>query len=84
MPRKKIENLISQLHDTFGDDETSAQQARLMQDLENHIHNWDEPALPDPTIAETVEMLLEEIEEDHPKAAAVVKQIMEVLQNIGV
>ena len=81
MAKGKIENLITQLHETFGDDQTSSQQEQLMQQVQLHMHNWGEPDPPDPTIADTFEMLLEEIEEDHPKAAAIVRQIVDTLKS---
>jgi hypothetical protein len=82
MAKKKIENLISEMHETFGDDQVSPQQEQLMQQLQLHMHNWGEPDPPDPTIAETVEMLLVEFEEDHPKAAAIVRQILETFRGL--
>ncbi len=84
MPKKLAENLISQLHDTFAGAETSAQQALLMQNLKDHMHHWDEPESPDPTLADTVELLLDEVGQDHPKAATIIKQLLETLKNIGI
>ncbi len=83
MAKKKIENLISQMHETFGDDQPSPQQEQLMQQLQLHMHNWGEPDPPDPTIADTVEMLVEEFNEDHPKAAAIMRQILEAFRGIS-
>jgi hypothetical protein len=38
MPKAKITNLLTSLHDRFGDDLTSPQQQQLMEDLRNHVH----------------------------------------------
>ncbi len=84
MPKQQLENLIGSLHEQFGDDLTSPQQQQLMQQMQSHLHNFDEPEPGDPNFTETVELLLEDIEEQHPKAAAVVREILEVLGNIGV
>jgi len=84
MPKTTITNLLTSLHDRFGDDLTSPQQQQLMENLQNHIHRWDEKEPVNPDIQETVNLLLEDIEEQHPKAAVVVREIMNVLKNIGV
>ena len=84
MPKVKIANLLTSLHDRFGDDLTSPQQQQLMADLQNHMHKWGEEEPVDPDFQETVNVLLENIEEQHPKAAIVVREIMAVLKNIGV
>ena len=84
MPKQQIENLISNLHDHFGDDATSPQQQQLIEKMERHIHNVQDPELIEPSFKETVELLIEEVEEEHPKAAAIAREILEVLGNIGV
>ena len=84
MPKAQITNLITSLNDRFGDDLTSPQQQQLMSDLQHHIHQWDEQEPVDPSIQETVTVLIEDIEEEHPKAAAIVREIMHILENIGV
>ena len=73
MPRQQLENLISHLHETFGDDLTSSQQAQLMQQMRNHVHELGEDDPIEPGMKETAELLLEEIQEQHPNAAAVVR-----------
>ena len=84
MAKEKIENLITTLHETFGDNELSSQQAQLMEDMKTHLHNWDDPEIADPSLKETVELLLSGIENKHPKAATIIKEIIETLNNIGV
>ena len=84
MPKAKINNLMTALHSRFGDDLTSPQQKQLLKELQSHIHAWNEKEPVDPDFPQTVNLLLEEIEEEHPKAAAVMREIMRVLENIGV
>jgi hypothetical protein len=85
MAQEKIRNLISQLHDLYWEDKTtSAQQQRLLQELEWRAHpeGTDEPEEPMPR--ETMEMLVEEREAEHPKTAAVMRELLETLKNIGI
>ncbi len=85
MAQEKIRNLISQLHDLYWEDKTtSAQQQRLLQELEWRAHpeGTDEPEEPMPR--ETMEMLIEEMEAEHPKTARVMRELMETLKNIGI
>ena len=84
MAKEKVENLISKLHQTFGNDELSPQQEQLINDMKAHLHNWDEPEISDPTFRETAEILLNDIKENHPKAALIAKEIIDTLNNIGV
>lgn len=84
MPKQTLQNLMSNLHDQFGDDETSIQQQQLMQALESHIHGMDEAAPVDPDIQETLTLLVEDIEVRHPQSAAVIREVMEALKNMGI
>ena len=84
MPKAKITHLMTSLHERFGDDLTSPQQQQLIKDLQSHIHAWNEKEPVDPNFQDTVNVLLEDIEEEHPKAAVIVREIMHILQNIGV
>jgi hypothetical protein len=84
MPKQTLQNLISNLHDQFGDDETSAQQQQLMQALESHIHGMDEAAPVDPNVQETLTLLLDDVEVRHPQAAGIIREVMEALKNMGI
>ncbi len=84
MPRQRIKNLISELHDLYGDDSASPQQIKLLQDLERGIHPEGAMGAEDPSPLETVELLLEEFGEEHPRTSAVLREIMDILKNIGV
>ncbi len=84
MPKQTLENLITTLHERFADDLVSPQQKQLIQAIESHIHDSDgvEPA--DPNIQETLALLVEDIEEQHPQTAAIVREVMEALKNMGI
>jgi hypothetical protein len=78
-----INNLMTQLHDTFGDDEPSPQVAQLMQEMQRHVKHWETPA-PEEALLDTAEALATELEVEHPAAATVVRRIIEALNNMGV
>lgn len=85
MPQKKIDHLISHLHELFGDDQPSAAQQRLMQQLQMHAHPKDsEEEVLEPGPVETLELMLEEFEEDHPQVGRVVRETIDALKNMGV
>jgi hypothetical protein len=84
MPKQTLKNLISSLHDNFGENETSLQQQQLMRDLESHIHGMNEAAPTDPNIQETLTHLLEEVEIRNPKSAAIIREVMDALKNMGI
>lgn len=84
MPQKKIANLMTELHEQFGLVEPSPQQEKLMRDIESHIHNASEPTPPDPSLTESAEMLLETLGGDHPRTAAIMRELLDTLKNIGV
>lgn len=84
MPKNTINNIISELNEVFGADVPSIQQQKLMQDLENHIHNVDVSAPVDPTPLEIIETMLKNMGEEHPKASLLLTQLLDTLKNIGV
>lgn len=83
MARQIVNNLLTQLHDTFGDNKPSPQVEQLMLDMQRHINRWDTPT-PEEDIFDTAEALVAELEVKHPGAAGVVRKIIETLNNIGV
>jgi hypothetical protein len=84
MPKQQAKSLISELHERFGDDITSSQQADLMMRLNAHIHDLNEEEPVDPTMIDAVELYLTELEAEHPQGASVVRQLIETLKNIGI
>lgn len=81
--KPRINNLLTQLHDTFGDNEPSPQVAHLMQEMQRHVQHWESPA-PEEALLDTAEALATELEVEHPAASTVVRKIIEALNNMGV
>jgi hypothetical protein len=84
MPIDNLKALIIDLHDSFGDEETSAQQKQLMQQLQTYVHDIDTAEPVPPGLIESAEILLEEVEEGYPQTAAVIRQVIKTLGNIGI
>lgn len=84
MPINNLRNLITELHDSFGDIETSPQQQQLMRQLQQFSHNLDEAEPTNPNFTETAEILLEDIKETYPKSAAIIREVIHALGNMGV
>ncbi len=83
MLRAKAKDLVVELRNTL-DSDLSPTQHELMLQVENNIHDLDKPEPEGPNLQETLEILLLDIEEKHPKAAITVKEILKTLENIGV
>jgi hypothetical protein len=84
MPVDNLKALISALHESFGDDETSSQQQQLMQQLQTYVHDIDTAEPVPPGLIESAEILLEEVEEDYPQTAASIRQVISALSNMGI
>ena len=84
MPGDNLKALISDLHDSFGDDRTSPLQQQLMQQLHNYAHDIDQAEPVQPSLVESAEMLLVEMDEDYPHAAAIIRQLINTLGNNGI
>lgn len=84
MPKQHLENLITHLHEQFADNQTSSpQQQQWLAEMQQHLHNRNEPGTPDPGLLDTANLLLESVEVKHPKAAAIVHEIIETLGRLG-
>lgn len=84
MPKEKIQNLLTELHESYGSSEPSAQQQMLLAEVQRHVHDMGTPEVQDQSFSDTLELLVEEMKEDHPQGAAIVTQIMKVLVDIGI
>ena len=83
MPQQHLENLITRLHGTFGDTNTSPQQQQLLDDLRNHLDG--KPVSSDKlSLKDSANLLLEELEIDHPQAAGILREIVETLGRLGI
>ena len=83
MPKQHIEGLISQLHEKFADSDTSPQQEAMLAQMRSQLDEWEGPK-PPADFEETAELLLQEVEDDHPTAARIVREIINALNSIGV
>lgn len=85
MPEEKARNLITELHEMYGDDEPSEQQKHLMEQLELHTHpRGSKDQYGEPVPLDTLELLVEDMAVEHPRTAAVMREILNTLKNIGV
>ena len=84
MPIDNLKALMIDLHDSFGDDETSPQQQQLMQQLKIYVHDIDTAEPVPPGLVESAEILVDEVEEDYPQTAAIIKQVISALGNMGI
>lgn len=80
MPQQQLENLITRLHESFGSTETSPQQQQLLDDLQRHSAGGSDTL----SLQDSANVVLEELEIEHPKAAAVLREIVETLGRLGV
>lgn len=83
MPKQHIEGLLTQLHEKFADSDTSPQQEEMLARMQSQLADWEGPKPPE-DFTETAEILLQEIEDDHPTASRLVREIINTLNNIGV
>jgi hypothetical protein len=84
MPRKELKSLLERLREHLPEGEASAQQKMLMEQIAFHLHDEGSPDPVDPSIRTSVETLIDDIETDHPKSAAVARNILETLAAIGI
>jgi hypothetical protein len=84
MPIDNLKALIIDLHDSFGDDKTSTQQHQLIQQLQTYVHDIDTAEPVPPNLIESAEILLAEVEEGYPQTAAIIKQVIKILGNMGI
>jgi len=84
MPKAKIENLMSELHERFGEVDMSPQQERLLAELQAHVHDATEGSVKDPTPLESVQLMIDDLGDNHPNVSALLRELLDTLKNIGV
>ncbi len=84
MPIDNLKALMIDLHNSFGDAETSTQQQQLMQQLQTYVHDIDTAEPVPPNLIESAEILLDEVEEGYPQTAAIIRQVIKALGNMGI
>lgn len=83
MAKQHIEGLFTQLHEKFASSDTSPQQEAMLAQMQSQLEEWEGPK-PGGDLKETAELLLQEVEEEHPTAARIIHEIINILNNIGV
>lgn len=84
MAKEQITGLVSKLHDQLTSSETSPEQEALLLQLHSQLENWEGAPAPDGSIVNTAELVLEELEDDHPQLSMVIKEIIDALGRIGI
>lgn len=94
MPSEKLKSLLEELHKELASGESLDEETKnLLSNVSTDINTIIEKrgsegeAVGDegePTPTETLEVLFEYFEEDHPQAASIVRQLVQVLNNIGI
>ena len=84
MARAKIENLMSELHERFGEVGTSPQQERLLAELQARVHDVSEGSVKEPTPLETIQVMIDDLGDNHPNVSALLRELLDTLKNIGV
>jgi len=79
MSHNDIRNLLSRLHDSFGGNAPSPQVHQLMEQMQQQLQAGGDEALSDSASA-----LLAEVEGEHPDGTALVLEIIEVLDRMGI
>lgn len=84
MPEKELDSLVQRLREHLPESGMSEQQQRLLNQVQYHIHETEKPDQADINLRQSVELLINEIEADHPQGVAVAKKILEALAAIGI
>jgi Domain of unknown function (DUF4404) len=84
MPKQKAIGLISDLHERFADDSVSEEQKKLLNDVKQHVHDLGESDTPEPDFIDALEVLVTDIEVEHPTASGILRNLVETLKNMGV
>ncbi|MHA7879431.1 MAG: DUF4404 family protein [Saccharospirillum sp.] len=84
MSKDQLHSLLNRLRETMDEGEPSPQAVELLNWVEYHIHSDGEPDPEEPTLKESIEMLIEDLSVDHPKSASVARSILESLASMGI
>lgn len=89
MPQQRLQDLLSSLHDSLErgeelDAETLAMLRTVSDDIDRLIQTDQPESQEDVSPVETLEQLVEQFEGRHPRAAGIVRQIIQTLSDIGI
>lgn len=82
-PQEQVIELISTLNESFGHGEPSAAQQALLETVNQHIHSAEQEAF-HPSLVETLELLAEDVKDEHPQVATVLQEALRLLGNMGI
>ncbi len=83
MPISEITGTFEKLREAMEGAGISQAQKDLLAKVEYHIHVVGDPDPSEPNFQQVMEMLVEDLEVDHPQSAALGKKILETLSNMG-
>ncbi|MFG1497300.1 DUF4404 family protein [Saccharospirillum sp. HFRX-1] len=84
MADQELRSLMERLRATMDESEVSEQQRAMLEKLEYHLHNEGEPDPEEPSLRESVEVLIEDLSVEHPRSASVARSILEALASMGI
>lgn len=84
MADQELRSLMERLRATMDESEVSEQQRAMLEKLEYHLHNEGEPDPEEPSLRESVELLIEDLSVDHPRSASVARSVLEALASMGI
>ncbi|MDB2448862.1 DUF4404 family protein [bacterium] len=84
MADQELRTLLERLRSTMDETEISEQQRALLAQVEYHLHNEGEPDPQEPSLRESMEVLIEELSAEHPRSASVARSILESLAAMGI
>jgi len=84
MADQELRNLLERLRATMDESEVSEQQRAMLEKVEYHLHNEGEPDPEEPSMRESVEVLIEDLSAEHPRSASVARSVLEALAAMGI
>jgi len=84
MANQELTNLLSSVRKHLPENNVSAQQQALLQKIQFHIHEEGTPDPVEPDLKQSVEMLIDELEADHPLGVAAAKKLLQALNAMGI
>lgn len=84
MADQELRSLMERLRATMDESEVSEQQRAMLEKVEYHLHNEGEPDPEEPSLRESVEVLIEDLSVDHPRSASVARSVLEALASMGI
>jgi len=84
MASQDLNNLLANVRKHLPEGEISEQQKALLQKIQFHTHEEGTPDPVEPNVIQSVEMLIDELEADHPLGVAAAKKLLQALNAMGI